>query len=52
MFGQVRNSEVPEWRAPHDLSGLIEEIFLDEAQNARVWYPHPIVPLRSLTDRI
>jgi hypothetical protein len=39
MFGQVKYFEDAEWRAPHDLSGLVEEMFLDDARNAKGMLP-------------
>jgi hypothetical protein len=39
MFGQLRDGNDPDWRAQHDLGGLIEEVFLDEAQNAKGMLP-------------
>jgi hypothetical protein len=47
-FGQLRDAKNPAWRADHDLSGLIEEIFLDEAQNSKGLLPSLDSPPFSL----
>jgi hypothetical protein len=49
-FTKLTDPADPEWNAPHDLSGLIDEMILDEAQNSKgmlILYTDPFAPLKG-----